>query len=165
MTPRLARLAPVLSLAVWLACSPGPATEPVAAARPPWEATASRVVVVTTAGARLPVTVELARNDEERARGLMYRRELPPEAGMLFLFSETQPRSFWMKNTLLPLDMLFIDDGGRVAGLIERAEPLTTSPRDPGVPSRYVLEVNGGWAARHGVRPGDRVEFENVPRF
>jgi uncharacterized membrane protein (UPF0127 family) len=165
MTPRLARLGPVLTLAVALACAPRPATEPVAAARSPRDAPAPRVVVVTAAGARLPVTVELARSDEEQARGLMYRRELAPEAGMLFLFSETRPRSFWMKNTLLPLDMLFIDDGGRVAGLIERAEPLTTSPQDPGVPSRYVLEVNGGWAARHGVRPGDRVEFEDVPRF
>ena len=111
------------------------------------------------------MTVELARSDEERTRGLMNRRELAPEAGMLFLFSENEQRAFWMKNTLIPLDMLFIDDGGRVVGLIEQAEPLTTSPRDPGVPSRYVLEVNGGWAARHGVRPGDRIQFENVPRF
>jgi uncharacterized membrane protein (UPF0127 family) len=165
MTPRLARPGPVLVLALALACAPRPAAEPVAAARSPREAPAPRVVVVTAAGAMLPVTVELARSDEERARGLMYRRELAPEAGMLFLFSETQPRSFWMKNTLLPLDMLFIDDGGRVAGLIERAEPLTISPQDPGVSSRYVLEVNGGWAARHGVRPGDRVVFENVPRY
>jgi uncharacterized membrane protein (UPF0127 family) len=111
------------------------------------------------------VTVELARSDEERTRGMMNRRDLGPEAGMLFLFSESEPRAFWMKNTLIPLDMLFIDDGGRVVGLIERAEPLTTSPRDPGVPSRYVLEVNGGWAARHGVRPGDRVQFEGVPLY
>jgi uncharacterized membrane protein (UPF0127 family) len=157
MTPRLAWLGPALLLA--LACAPRPAAAPAAAAAPP------RVVVETVAGARLPVQVELARTDEERARGLMNRRELAPEAGMLFLFAESEERAFWMKNTLLPLDMLFIDDGGRVVGLIERAEPLTTSPRDPGVPSRYVLEVNGGWAARHGVRPGDRVRFENVPRF
>ena len=80
------------------------------------------------------MTVELARTDDERARGLMYRRELAPEAGMLFLFSESEQRAFWMKNTLIPLDMLFIDDGGRVVGLVERAEPLTTSPRDPGRP-------------------------------
>jgi uncharacterized membrane protein (UPF0127 family) len=155
MTPRLAWLGPALLLA--LACAPRPAAEPAVAA--------PRVIVETAAGARLPVQVELARTDEERARGLMNRRDLAPEAGMLFLFAESEARAFWMKNTLLPLDMLFIDDGGRVVGLIERAEPLTTSPRDPGVPSRYVLEVNGGWAARHGVRPGDRVRFENVPRF
>ena len=159
MTPRLARAAPPWSSSAALPAPPAPPPSRSAAAPPP------RVIVVTAAGARLPVTVELARTDEERARGLMNRRELAPEAGMLFVFSENEPRAFWMKNTLIPLDMLFIDDGGRVVGLIERAEPLTTSPRDPGVPSRYVLEVNGGWAARHGVRPGDRVLFENVPRF
>jgi uncharacterized membrane protein (UPF0127 family) len=159
MTPRLARLLPALLLA---ACAARPAAEPAPARAP---APTPRVIVETAAGAQLPVTVELARTDEERARGLMHRRELAPEAGMLFLFSENEPRAFWMKNTLLSLDMLFIDDGGRVVGLIERAEPLTTSPRDPGVPSRYVLEVIGGWAKRHGVRPGDRVRFENVTRL
>jgi uncharacterized membrane protein (UPF0127 family) len=142
-----------------LACATRPAPEPAAAAPAP------RVVVETAAGRSLPVQVELARTDEERARGLMNRRQLAEGAGMLFLFSETEPRAFWMKNTFIPLDMLFIDDAGRVVGLVERAEPLTTSPRDPGVPSRYVLEVNGGWAERHGVRPGDRVRFENVPLF
>jgi len=157
MTPRLAGLASALLLAA--ACTTRPAPEPEAALPAP------RVVVETAAGSHLSVTVELARTDEERARGLMNRRQLGEEAGMLFLFSESEPRAFWMRNTLIPLDMLFIDDGGRVVGLIERAEPLTTSPRDPGVASRYVLEVNGGWAARHGVRPGDRVRFENVPRF
>jgi uncharacterized membrane protein (UPF0127 family) len=159
MTPRLLRLLPALLLA---ACAARPTADPTPA---PATAPAPRVIVETAGGARLPVTVELARTDEERARGLMHRRELAPEAGMLFLFSENEPRAFWMKNTLLPLDMLFIDDGGRVVGIIERAEPLTLSPRDPGVPSRYVLEVNGGWAERHGVRPGDRVRFENVTRL
>lgn len=160
-TSRSLRLAPALLLA--LACAVRPLAEP---APPPAPAAAPpRVVIETAAGSSLTVAVELARTDEERSRGMMHRRELAPEAGMLFIFSENEPRAFWMKNTLLPLDMLFIDDGGRVVGLIERAEPLTTSPRDPGVPSRYVLEVNGGWAARHGVRPGDRVRFENVPRF
>jgi len=159
MTSRLAAPLAALLLA---ACAARPPAEP-APALPP--AAAPRVVVETAGGASLPVAVELARTDEERTRGLMNRRELAPEAGMLFIFSELEPRAFWMKNTLLPLDMLFIDDGGRLVGLIERAEPLTTSPRDPGVPSRYVLEVNGGWASRHGVRPGDRVRFENVPRL
>jgi uncharacterized membrane protein (UPF0127 family) len=137
MTLRFARACAALLLAA--ACAPGPAPVPATPA--------PRVIVVTAAGARLPVTVELARSDEERTRGLMHRRELAPEAGMLFFFSESEERAFWMKNTLIPLDMLFIDDGGRLVGLVERAEPLTTSPRDPGVPSRYVLEVNGGWRA------------------
>jgi uncharacterized membrane protein (UPF0127 family) len=156
MTWRVARLLPSLLL---LACAPRPASEVASAALAP------RVIVETSAGIHLPVMVELARDDAERTRGLMNRRQLAAEAGMLFLFAENAPRAFWMKNTLIPLDMIFIDDGGRVVGVVEGAEPLTTSPRDPGVPSRYVLEVNGGWAARHGVRPGDRVRFENVPRF
>jgi uncharacterized membrane protein (UPF0127 family) len=124
---------------------------------------APRVVVETPEGGRHAVAVELARTDAERERGLMFRRELAEDAGMLFLFEESDRHAFWMKNTLLPLDMLFIDEGGRVAGLVADAEPLTLTPRDPGVASRYVLEVRGGWAARHGVRPGARVRFENVP--
>jgi uncharacterized membrane protein (UPF0127 family) len=82
---------------------------------------------------------------------------------MLFLFEASEVRAFWMKNTLIPLDMIFIDDGGRVAGIVREAEPLTLTPRTPGVPARFVLEVRGGWAARHGVAPGDRVRFEGVP--
>jgi uncharacterized membrane protein (UPF0127 family) len=124
---------------------------------------APRVVVETPEGARHAVAVELARTDEERERGLMFRRELAEDAGMLFLFAESDRHAFWMKNTLIPLDMLFIDEGGRVAAIVAGAEPLTLTPRDPGVENRYVLEVRGGWAARHGVRPGARVRFENVP--
>jgi uncharacterized membrane protein (UPF0127 family) len=124
-----------------------------------------RVVIETAAGARLPVNVEVARTDAERARGLMFRRSLAPDAGMIFLFEESVEHGFWMQNTLIPLDMIFIDDGGRIVGIVERAAPLTTTLRTVGVPSRYVLEVNGGWSASHGVARGDRVRFENVPRF
>jgi uncharacterized membrane protein (UPF0127 family) len=122
-----------------------------------------RVVLETPEGARHVVTVELARTPREQEQGMMHRRELAEDAGMLFVFPASERRAFWMRNTLIPLDMIFIDDGGRVAGIVENAEPLTLTPRDPGVPARYVLEVRGGWAARHGVRPGARVRFENVP--
>ena len=124
-----------------------------------------RVVVETSSGARHPVDVELARTEPERRKGLMDRSSLPAEAGMLFIFDESSVQSFWMKNTLIPLDMLFVSDDGHVVGIVERAEPLTETPRSVGRPSRYVLEVNGGWCAAHGVRAGDRVRFENVPRF
>ncbi len=124
-----------------------------------------RVVIETAGGARLPVQVELARTEAERERGLMWRTTLAPDAGMLFLFDGSDRHVFWMKNTPLPLDMIFIDDDGRIVGIVERAEPETTSARDPGVDSRYVLEVNGGWAAAHGVARGDRVRFEDVARF
>jgi uncharacterized membrane protein (UPF0127 family) len=125
----------------------------------------ARVVIETSRGGRPAVTVELARTDAERAKGLMHRRELAPDAGMLFLFDETAEHAFWMKNTLIPLDMIFIGDDGRVTGIVGRAVPGDLRARSAGGPSRYVLEVNGGWADAHGVAPGDRVRFENVPRF
>jgi uncharacterized membrane protein (UPF0127 family) len=135
------------------------------ASRAPERASGSRVVVETAAGARHAVTVEIARTDAERARGLMHRPSLAPDAGMLFLFDEPAVHAFWMKNTLIPLDMIFIGEDGRVSGIVARAVPGDLSPRAAGGPSRYVLEVNGGWAEAHGVAPGDRVRFENVSRF
>ena len=126
---------------------------------------AARVVVETRAGARHVVSVEVVRTDADRARGLMDRRELAPDAGMLFLFDETAEHPFWMKNTLLPLDMLFLSEDGRVNGIVERAVPGDLSPRSAGGPSRFVLEVNGGWAAAHGVSAGDRARFENVGMY
>ena len=124
-----------------------------------------RVVVETSAGARHAVEVELARTEPERRKGLMDRASLPEDAGMLFIFDASSVQSFWMKNTLIPLDMIFIDDDGLVVGIVEGATPLTLTERTVGKPSRYVLEVNGGWSKAHGVRAGDRVRFENVPRF
>jgi uncharacterized membrane protein (UPF0127 family) len=125
----------------------------------------ARVVVETAAGGRHAVAVEIARTDAERARGLMHRTSLPDDAGMLFLFDETAEHGFWMMNTLIPLDMIFIDEDGRIVGVVERAEPRSTESRSVGAPSRYVLEVNGGWTGARGVKAGDRVRFENVPRF
>ncbi len=125
----------------------------------------ARVIVETRSGARHEVAVELARTDAERARGLMHRTELAPDAGMLFLFDEAGEHAFWMKNTLIPLDMIFIADDGRISGIVARATPGDLTPRQAGGASRYVLEVNGGWAEAHGVAPGDRVRFENVSRF
>ena len=83
---------------------------------------------------------------------------------MLFLFDRASVQSFWMKNTLISLDMIFIDENFRVVGVVENAEPLTLDPRTVGAPSRYVLEVNAGVAARHGIGTGSVVEFVNVPQ-
>jgi uncharacterized membrane protein (UPF0127 family) len=124
-----------------------------------------RVVVENAKGERASVTVEVVRTEAERAKGLMHRRVLAPDAGMLFLFDETAEHMFWMKNTLIPLDMIFIGEDGRVTGIVARAVPGDLRPRTAGGPSRYVLEVNGGWAEAHGVAPGDRVRFEDVKRF
>ena len=122
-------------------------------------------VVLESAGERHAVRVELARDDAERARGLMYREKLDDDAGMLFLFPVAEDHGFWMKNTLIALDMIFIGEDGRVVGVVENAAPRSLDLRSVGAPSRYVLEVNGGWAARRGVRKGDKVRFESVPRF
>lgn len=101
--------------------------------------------------------VEVAATDAERAKGLMYRRELAVNAGMLFDFLTPQPVMMWMKNTLLPLDMLFVTENGRVVNIAERTVPgsLTAIPSDE--PVRFVIEVNGGTASRLGLKAGDRV--------
>jgi len=118
-------------------------------------------VLLETAGGTIALSVEVARTPEARARGLMGRPHLDPDAGMIFLFGDDAPHSFWMKNTLIPLDIVFIGEDGRVAAVTER-EPLSLRGDDGGVKSRYVLEVNGGWVRQHGVKPGDRVRFEHV---
>ena len=108
------------------------------------------------------VRVEVARTDEQRARGLMFRRDLPHDSGMLFVFDETSEHPFWMRNTLIALDMIYLGDDRRVVGVVENAAPRTDSPRTVGKPSRYVVEVGGGEAAAHAVGPGTRVVFLGV---
>lgn len=127
-------------------------------------AKAARPSVMLFPEGRQPVRVwvEIARTDAERARGLMWRRELADDAGMLFLFEQEELQSFWMKNTLIPLDMIFIRGDLTVAGIVENAAPLSLESRSVGVPSKYVLEVNGGWARRHGVEAGTPVVLLGV---
>jgi len=108
------------------------------------------------------VRVELARTDEERARGLMYREHLNADAGMLFLWEDEDIRTFWMRNTLIPLDMLFISGDHRVVGIVENAQPQTDSLRQVDRPSQFVLEVNAGFAATNGITVGTPVEFRNT---
>lgn len=122
----------------------------------------ARLTVESRAGATA-LDVEVARDDPSRERGLMFRPAMPAGVGMLFIFRTSEPHVFWMKNTLVPLDMLFLDDHGRIVGIIENAEPLTLTPRDPHAPSRYVLEVAGGTAFAHGWRAGDKVDLPALP--
>jgi uncharacterized membrane protein (UPF0127 family) len=102
--------------------------------------------------------VEVARNDADRAQGLMYRRYLAPDRGMLFDFGRVQPISMWMQNTYIPLDMIFIRPDGTIARIAENAEPLSTRTIPSGEPVLAVLEVIGGTASRLDLKPGDRVE-------
>jgi uncharacterized membrane protein (UPF0127 family) len=92
----------------------------------------------------------------------MFREKLADDEGMLFVFPASAVQSFWMKNTLIPLDMIFIGEDLTVVGVVERAEPHSLTPRYVPTPSRYVLEVNGGWSAARGVAAGDRVRFEGL---
>jgi uncharacterized membrane protein (UPF0127 family) len=123
---------------------------------------AKPAVVLHAAPGAVRVTVEVVATPAARSLGLMHRKELAADAGMLFVFDETAPHTFWMRNTPLSLDMIFIGEDRRIVGIVERAAPYTTTPRGVDAPSRYVLEVNGGFSERHGVRPGDPVTFERV---
>lgn len=108
------------------------------------------------------VTVEVVSTPAAIQRGLMYRQNLAADHGMLFVFPGERVRTFWMKNTFIPLDMIFIRADMTVAGVVADAEPQTTTSRSVGVPSRYVLEVNAGWADEHGVSAGTTARFEGV---
>jgi uncharacterized membrane protein (UPF0127 family) len=90
----------------------------------------------------------------------MYRTELAPDAGMLFSWSGEAIRRFWMRNTCIPLDMLFIAADGTIVGIVEQAPVLSDAPQSIPCPARHVLEVNAGWARSHGVRPGQKVVIE-----
>lgn len=116
-----------------------------------------KVVLQTRSGKELQLDVEIASNDADRARGLMFRRSMPEMAGMIFVFPREDFQSFWMKNTFLPLDMMFADKDGVIVGIVENAQPQTLDPRFVEAKSKYVLEVNGGFAARHGIAAGDRI--------
>jgi uncharacterized protein len=102
-------------------------------------------------------SVEMAENDADRSKGLMYRKELPEGKGMLFDFKRDQEVSFWMQNTYIPLDMLFIRGDGTILRIAENTEPLSTKLVPSGGPVRAVLEVIGGTARKFGIAPGDRV--------
>ena len=114
-------------------------------------------------GGELVVRIEVADDREEQMRGLMYRTELAADAGMLFLFDQEQPRAFWMKNTPLPLDIIYIAKDGRIVSIAEHTTPFSTATIPSGAPAQNVLEVNAGYAKRNGVRVGDRVDPRGLP--
>jgi hypothetical protein len=123
------------------------------------ELTYPRSSLVIVAGGRdLKFEVELALDDAHRSHGLMFRKKLGPYEGMLFDFLQEMPVSFWMKNTLIPLDMLFIAADGTIKHIQANAVPQTTDPIPSQFPVRAVLEINGGSAALLGIKPGDKVK-------
>jgi uncharacterized membrane protein (UPF0127 family) len=121
-------------------------------------------VAFPEAATRPKVDVEIVTTEREIQRGLMYRMSMPEDHGMLFRLEERRDHTFWMHNTCLPLDMMFVDDDGLIVGIVEGAEPLTDSTRSVGCPSSWVLEVNAGWSRRHGVRAGQKMGIPPAAR-
>ena len=108
--------------------------------------------------------VEIADTPRKREYGLMCRKALAPDRGMLFLFPQAGPQSFWMRNTLIPLDIVYIGEDGKVVSISRNARPLDERPLPSAGPAKYVLEVAAGRAAQIGLLPGDRVLHRALPR-
>lgn len=132
---------------------------------PPWPQTQAqepfawdRLAVVTASGARHSFRVEIARTPDQQAQGLQGRKSLAADAGMLFDFGTPRPAAFWMKNTLVSLDMIFIGGGGEIVKIVRDTTPLSLAVIPSDEPVRAVLEVRAGTAARLGIKPGDTVE-------
>lgn len=174
------RTARVLALSVCFACSPSSApttTAPSAAPEPSAAPVASNkklgdpqpklpvgtVVLETPPRASLTIKAEVASTDTQRQMGLMFRESMADDEGMLFLFPTERHNAFWMHNTLIPLDMLFIDSDWKVVGVVANATPLTDDSRAVPRMSQYVLELNAGAAARHGLGEGTEVHFTPPP--
>ena len=140
----------VLCFSVFLAAAPAPASALEQFAR-------SSLTVETASGGRFRFDVEVALTPAQQAQGLMFREKMEPDVGMLFVYDEVQPAAFWMKNTLIPLDMLFIAADGRIVNIHERATPKSLDAIRSAAPVKAILEINGGMSARLGIRAGDRV--------
>ena len=120
------------------------------------------VVILGQAGKKFEARVEIADTPTKRALGLKYRRELKEDRGMLFLFRKERVQSFWMKDTSLILDLIFINGHQKIVGIIHSANPFSKASLSVSSPSRYVLELRGGIAKRWGIQIGDAVHFEGI---
>lgn len=140
----------------------GPVASPVVPVAPTtWPLTSGRsaatLLITPLHGAPVTVAVEVAATESERARGLMFRRQLPDRHGMWFVFPQPARNSFWMKNTMLSLDILYVDAEYRVVDIIANTTPYSEKPLTPQLAYQYVLEVPSGFAKRHNITVGARV--------
>ena len=148
---------PLLLATLLAACSPGaPKTESATSSA---QQVGSVPLTIRTAGGSHRFTVEVALTEKQQEQGLMFRRSLAPDTGMLFPMDPPRTASFWMKNTLIPLDMLFIHTDGSIAFLKANAAPYSREPVSVGIPVAAVLELRGGRAAELGIREGDHVQW------
>lgn len=104
--------------------------------------------------------IEVAENETERMRGLMDRFSMPENAGMLFIFERDEPRSFWMKNTYISLDIIYINSNKEIVSIQKYTQPRTVSSIPSEFPAQYVLEVNAGFSDKFGIKPGDKISFD-----
>jgi len=139
-----------------LASAPAPA--PVPAPAPALATT--KAVFITSKGRQSSFTCEIAQTPSERATGLMHRKTLAPTKGMVFVFPHPEEQMFWMKNTHIPLDMIFISSDGVVVGVVENARPLSMELRGVSTPSQFVVELAAFTAGKHGIKVGTKVGFD-----
>ena len=169
--PTLTCLVAAVLAATASACAPttDSADPPRATAVPETTAAApTPALPIARLGDETVLTLELALTQEEITQGLMYRPSLPENRGMLFVFQAARVPSFWMKNTLIPLDLVFLNPDGTIAEIVHNAQPCAVEPCPQYVPARAakaVLELNAGTAERHGLETGDVIEFERVPGY
>ncbi len=121
-----------------------------------------KVIIATKEGREISFQVEVADTPAKRELGLQYRRELALERGIIFLFPTQSVQSFWMKNTPIPLDMIFIGSDRKIVGIVEQTVPFSLDARSVGAPSQFVLEINGGLSKRYGIKAGDAVRFHGL---
>ena len=105
------------------------------------------------------LTIEIANNEAETTQGLMYRRTMPDSCGMVFVFPDSQPRNFWMKNTYLPLDILYLDESKKIVTIQANRTPFSEEAIPSFENAKYVLEVNAGYCKRKGIEKGDMVKW------
>jgi uncharacterized membrane protein (UPF0127 family) len=122
--------------------------------------TKDHLSIKTEAGKTHKFKIEIADTELKRRQGLMGRPSLKSKTGMLFVFDETTPQEFWMKDTLIPLDILFIDEAGRIETLFEKAKPHDLTPISSLRPVKAALEIGGGESARLGIKKGDLVQYK-----
>jgi uncharacterized membrane protein (UPF0127 family) len=151
-----------LAAALIAACSPSaPAANVPAAEERAQTGLAELPLTIHSQNGDHHFTVEIAATPDEQERGLMFRRSVAGDRGMIFPYAPPQQVSFWMKNTLIPLDMVFIRPDGRIARIAANTAPMSLDPVPSGDIVAAVLELRGGRAAELGIRPGDQVEWQH----
>ncbi|MFM8509272.1 MAG: DUF192 domain-containing protein [Betaproteobacteria bacterium] len=120
---------------------------------------AQQLPAITLTAGMHRISAEVARTPEQRAIGLMHRKAMPQHAGMIFVFERPEPLCFWMKNTLIPLSIAFLQDDGTILN-IEEMKPQTLNSHCSARPARFALEMNAGWFSKRGLKPGDKVSGE-----